>query len=573
MDVTLESGSTPRDGERGWARIGPLVFTLAAMLGTHPYQYGLGNTTITIPFVKAFADASLYAGDALVGERFHLQTILWPLLGLLVRWLTIDVSVLFLLGYAVATWFTFVALDRLAIAMFGDRRVGIVAACFLVLRRPSLGGGVLMESFFDTVVVAQPLVLMAFAHAFGLRWRAAFAFLGVAFSIHGLTAAHAAFAVILAWSVITRHAPLGERARALATQCLLPLLLAASPVLAWRFVEAPPSLHLLAADPEWLQILAIRSPHHVFPSTWALREFLEEGAAFVVLLVGFSRLTANPPTARDRIARGLVAGVGVLFLLGYVFSELAPVAIVVQFQLFRSSTILRLLEVLYFAAMLRDAIVERRGISLVLVPALALALFVGGDLFRAASVVFCGFVTICAIAVARSPRERTWVLAACGYAVVLAIVGAQRAGFSFPVRPEVEWREVQSRVRKDTPQDSWFIAPPDLSLADFRAGSERTVFASWKDGTQSFFDPAFGVEWLRRMRLLANEPESASRPVREDAVSMGYPRLDAAALRRIASEPWTSSRPVYVVRVRDGAALGLELLFQTAHYEVLRVRP
>jgi hypothetical protein len=139
--------------------------------------------------------------------------------------------------------------------------------------------------------------------------------------------------------------------------------------------------------------------------------------------------------------------------------------------------------------------------------------------------------------------------------------------------PAREWVAVSDQARLHSEANARFIVPPELTLADFRAFAERTIYAGWKDGTQAFFDPAFGVEWMRRMRQLAGSPgaSGAARFPTEDDVVAGYRRLDAAAFVLLARESWGAGGPVYAVRRRADAPLDLTTAFSTADYVVYRV--
>ena len=44
-------------------------------------QYGIGDTSISIPFANAAADARLYPGDYLLAQRPYYYTYLWDALG------------------------------------------------------------------------------------------------------------------------------------------------------------------------------------------------------------------------------------------------------------------------------------------------------------------------------------------------------------------------------------------------------------------------------------------------------------------------------------------------------------
>lgn len=75
------------------------VFTLASLLGTNPYQYGVGDNSITLPFVHAYVNPALYPGDYMVAQRIYYYTYSWKVLAWVHSHLGTPTQVLFLATY------------------------------------------------------------------------------------------------------------------------------------------------------------------------------------------------------------------------------------------------------------------------------------------------------------------------------------------------------------------------------------------------------------------------------------------------------------------------------------------
>lgn len=555
-----------------WAAAGvaavTLVLTLASLLGTNPYQYGLGDNSITLPFVRAYADPGLYPGDFMVAQRIYYYTYLWKALAWAHVHLGVSIHTLFLGIYAVALFATLLAVHLLARRAFGSTRVAVLAQTFLLFGRPTLAGIDTVERMLNTRELALPLALFACLLYLQRHRIAAFVLLGIGYLIHPLTI-HPALAMLVVGALVERPR---RDLRALAIG-LAAFAALAAPVLAWKFHHTPPSLSLFHADPRWLEALRLRSPHHMFPSEWGVSGALH---ALVVLgLLGVAWRGAPMIHAGDRrLVAAWTITVLALCALGAVFAEVVPIGAAFVFQPLRSFQFLEFFAILGIAQFVVAGI-DRAAHPLDAWPAVVAgcALLYGETSQHRPTLLFLAMVVLL---VADRLRWRRlgglgFALATCVLVGGLGIVLAERAAwrgedteFSATNAQDPRWLDVQRWARDHTDRSDAFIVPPDQD-DEFRVRSERTVYADWEDGGLMNANPAFGIEWLRRMRALGliEDPDAAPafRPMEPDRA------------RRIAAEMAWPRRRVFVVRPEDQPMPAFPVRYQNSEYFVAEVTP
>jgi len=163
-------------------------------------------------------------------------------------------------------------------------------------------------------------------------------------------------------------------------------------------------------------------------------------------------------------------------------------------------------------------------------------------------------------------RQRRWPLpyaVALPLGVVLLMIPASLylRGFSLQNQQEPAWVAVQQWARDQTPLDAAFIVPP--GERGFRVDSHRSVYADWNDGTQNFFNQAFGPAWLERMQKLGFRGDQAT-------MNRDYRTLQAANFEGIAAELPAASQ-VYAVQFSDTRP-EFPVVFENDRYRVMRVR-
>lgn len=536
-----ETGACPRGRE--WALLAGIA--LLSFVGINAYTFPGSNHFISVPFIRQLLDPGLYPGDPLLAEREHFHTLYNGLLAGLVRLTGLRLEWVFHLGYLVALAASLPAFFRLAMAMTGQRQVALCATTLFSIGCPSLAGTMTLEPHLMERSLVLPLQLWALAVWVGRRELPAFALLGLSFTLHPLSALYCAGAMACG-SLLARDRDLRRLSLGLLVFALL-----SAPVALPRLLGEGPRLPLWA-DPAWLDLLLLRSPHHIDPHSWPWWQLL--GAT--VLSLGFVVLAR-----RQRLLLGFGLGVLLMCGLGYVLVKLEPMTLVVQLQLFRSFRFLVYLALVLVAARLLAPLPAGQRWA----AAAVFAVFGFGldaQLYRLPGVLALLLVWTLA------SLRRAWLLAValcvsafCGW---LLSGGGPWIGDALDPR----WRAVQDWARQSTPADAVFIVPPRLAArqSGFRVYSERSSFGAWKDGTQAFFNPTFGELWLRRMRALGFSGDPAG-------LRAAYRDLDVPGMRAAAALLPDPGAVYAVVESRHRAPLGvLPLRFENRGFRVHQIR-
>jgi Domain of unknown function (DUF6798) len=543
-----------------------LFFSLVPIFTVNQYRFGIGNHSIVVPFIQTMLDPGLFPGDYLIAERGHLVTYFWPAVAFLIGHLQVSMPVLFFALYCAATVGAVAGVHRLAMRLFGREDVAALSMFFFMFSFPPLGMRSVFPNYLDIVLVACPFVLFAIDAMLARRHVIAFGLLGVAFLIHPLSAIYGTGVVLAASIADLRTVGLARLAAALGLMTVIML-----PSLVWRASGAPTSLHLLHADQSWLDLLRLRSPYHIFPSTWSVGQFA--GAALLVLtfVIGWKY---RPDARQHRLVAAATLGIFAMWTAGTVFVEMLPVAIVVQAQLFRSSDLLLTLASIYcanffFRELEGDASAWRR--MLAAVPAVGVLYGARGGLVAWAGLIgFAAAVTFL--------RERRGVRVEAGRTVPLLMVlslglgvGAYgfSGGFTIYDADTPAWVDVQHWARTHSERADLFIVPVQAGASGFRVESERSIYVDWKDGTEMFWNPAFGDEWHRRMLSVGFRDGDA---MDDRAWRDRFLTLDESAFRAIARATGGPDRRTMLVMFTERAPLAFPVLFRNDAFVVYDVR-
>ena len=575
----------------GGALLGALEAALLAVLlalaglGITGYRFGDSNHSISVPILKHLMDPRLYPGDIVVATSPRFSTVTYQVLALAlpgrdaipVAFFALHLLTLALIlgaAYRIGRWLTGPA-------------TGALAALASVPVHLGLAGSALYRPAFTHSSIGAALGLWALAAFLEGRRVLPLLLLSLGAYNHLLYSGYllVPLTIIVLWE--WRHRGTMPTLAALAA-AVVPLV----PLAAWHLSHRTP----LTA--EWLELLRLRSEHHSLPSAFG-GSVTEASLLLALAALTLSRL----PEARQRLLVLLIAGIGVQFVLGTVFSEVFPVKAVLQYQPHRSWTFLgALLRSLVAAGVVagfgaggaaRIAAVLAAGAAFVpgLAPLLGTAVVAAAGWSRPEPRPWARVLALAAVVslsawTPRAPefaflRElpealstrvvvesaalallllrardarvplRASAVAGVALALVLWVVpGAYRAS-----RLRWEWGpwiDVQRWVRQNTPTSAVVLTPPQQT--GFRVFSERTIVGEWKDGTQQYFDAGFAAEWDRRMQAL--DPER-------------YHRMPPAELREVARRYGAE----YIVTRAEPARPSFELLYRNDEYAVYRGVP
>jgi hypothetical protein len=489
-----------------------LAVTLASIL-IIGYHFGTFDQFAHLPFLKKYADPTLYPGDAFIELRLESYSYFW-LMFVPALWAGVLEPVM-LMVHVAATYATYWLLWKLSKLLFHSPPAALLGTLAFVMPHIGFAGFPVFEFSLLNRTFALPFALLA-VYLY-LRGRAVPAFLlaGLLFNLHVITVnfVMAMFLTDLGLRLLARLRPGPARVRwaALAGGELRTLLfglalflLGAAPVLAWRL--ASPARNAVV-NPEWFDVVArgsltnlfyILSPHlHILFATLS--------GLGTLAMVFIARRAAPARSAEHErsvlhfmIAVMLVVSVQALTVLVW------PIDLLNQLQVVRIGSWSLIFGYLYFAAYL-----VKRWQS-------------AGEVTRADNAVltatylaaFLPFQPVLVWAIERrlAPgRLRTALTASLSvglftFALGIALqLGLWSPGL-YPFGPDTAWEQIQVCARERTPDDALFITPPEkwwLYGSDWRTFSERATLATHSELLMIALAPTHYDHWKERFVRLA----------------------------------------------------------------------
>lgn len=512
-----------------------LILLSTASIAYLGYRFGNSNHSIQIPLLKHYADPSLYQGDLLLTSFDGYVSFFFPVLASLYR-LVPDLQLLYFVLFVACQAAALAAMWALACEALPGSTAAGYWACLLFLANPtSLAGESALSLRLTHGNLAVASLLWSCWLALRGRGIAAMAVAGLSFNIHALYAAYAG--TILA-AMLWAHDWRGRLWGAAA------YVAAAAPGLLWLLTSVEP---LPEADRAvWLAILRERSGLHTFANSQPVS--LYAGYAVFVALGALAAWRTPPGPYRRLVSASLVA-VAALCALGFLFAEIHPWPLVLRAQPVRSTKWLTyvllpclarhivlapgrgplamLAAATWAAGLLLQAPVllacglgleavclgrrANRSTQLGLTGVLGLAAWASlaaaprdilttltGDLQAIAQPTFMACLAL--LTVVRLAAGRRWEAASIAVAAAAAAVWLlpTLCADSRRAVSEDSWYQLQAWTRAHTSASAIILTPPERE--GFRVFSERVIVVEEKDGTQQFFDAAFGFAWHRRLQ-------------------------------------------------------------------------
>jgi len=549
----------PKPAFRLQDAIALLILSVASIIGINQYAYGLYNHCITIPFIKSLLNPALYGEDYLIAELKYFYSLFLPLCSTLIKLLKISLPVTFFTLYFISLYATLLAFFLLALKLFERRDVAYFSTMLLIFSITTLGQERTVENLLMERTFALPLLLFSFYFFLTKHYNTSAFLAGVAFLFHPLSASY----VITMLLICMLYKVMKERdSRNLLIGAGI-LVAVASPIFFLKIKNPAPGLHLIHPSREWIDLLWLRSSHHLFPTTWGWSKMIESFALITAFLIAWKY---KPRKEYHHII--LISFLTILGLLvvGTIFTEIIPVSIIIQLQLFRSFKFLVYFTAIYYS---NYVFTEPNTAAGMLRKLLLTALIAIPYLHENPTVLIGLLILILTVLpglwlMEKAALQRRHYLTAAQLMLMLimGVTGSlHHVHFSIGNSQESNWVSVQRWAKQNTPIDAAFIVPPYLE--GFRVESERALYGEWKDGTQMFFDPLFGNEWIRRMKMAGYDER---KPLRDS-----YNHLKEDDFEKIAAEMRTSHSKIYAVTTDSGRSLKFPQVFRNGKFSVYDV--
>ncbi len=559
-----------------------VIFTTlsAVLISLAVYHFGTGNHSVIIPFLKVTINPDLYPHDYFVDQVEYYHTFLWDVLAFLVTSTGLSIEWVFFIMYLVCMIASTTAIYGIAVTLFENPKVGYLAVFIQLvyfIHNAGVGDEFLMDHLLKESQVALPLLLFAVYLFLNKSYKLSYFLLGLGFLIHALSAIYVIVFLTISL-LITGFADWKK-----AVMPLVILALVSIPLVMRKLQHSPDSMHMFEAYLDWVEMLRARYAGHSFPFSWSIWKYVK--AAVLIGLFIFTWRYKPKDDLHNVVKYGTFTVFG-LWLLGVVFTELLPLPIFIQLQLFRSYTLVSLFAVVYwsnFFVLSMESPISLWRKCLILAATIGLIIMLPSEgnpiineIHRSPGIIWKNnylYIIIFGLMLMvfstwfhKSLTLRHWSLMLLILMVLITSRKLMKEGLSISSQLPHHWVDVQHWARNNSKQDDLFIVPPDMR--GFRIDSERSIVGDYKDGIQMYFNPEFGYQWKQRMELLG-----AGSTMAETDLGRTYLTMDEERITAISDSFSEQHTTIYMVSSQARSpGLDFPLVYENEQYTVHKVR-
>ncbi len=470
--------------------LGAALFTIA-FIG---YHVGTFDQAIHIPFLKKYADPSLFPNDPFFDLRFQHYSYFWFLFLPFYKLGVLETAMF--LAHVGTTYLAFWALWTLSDLLFHNPLTSLFTVLVFCIPHIGFAGFPVFEFSLLNRTFVLPFLLWGLIWFLRGRYLLAFALIGLMYNLHVVSVnfviAMFLFDCLLEWRKIGwRNIALG----------LGLFVLCALPVLLWKFGTSHADL---TPRREWFDIIARGTLYNLFfliaPYPHIIVVTLSGLGAVALFFIARAR---RPSPEYDGTVTNFVYAALIILAVQVVTAEAYPITLIVQSQIIRAGLFILLFGYVYFAHYIvqrwqagEASSVETGILATVTVtsplPPLTLVIwtiqrFVASPRWRT-GLASAGFVALFAGSLVIAYQYRIW---APGI-------------FIFPHASA--WYQAQVCARDNTPRDTLFITPPEkwwLYESEWRVYSERSTVATHSELLEAAFAPEYMAYWRPRFNDVA----------------------------------------------------------------------
>lgn len=531
------------------------LFTITFM----GYHFGTFDQSIHIPFLKKFADPTLYPNDHFLDLRFTHFSFFWFFFIPLYKLGFLEISMFII--YVGIIYLTFYAIWKLTKTLFNNPVVSFLS--LVVFMFPHVGFNLLVLIEFSLLnrTFVLPFLLLAIDAYLNKRYLRAYCMLGILYNLH-VVSVNFVLAMFLFDSII-RFRNIGWK-KICASLGLFVIF--ALPVLIWKSKLSPIDVSI---HREWFSIIDKGLLHHLFLgfTTDPKFIFLTLGGFGTLIMFFIGRHILRQTKVDPIIIHFVFAGILIL-ILNFIISQWFPITILVESQIARVSVFILLFGYLYFIYFLTKRYFEngkmpRRFLLLILVTIVSISPIIPPliwfiqDRFQSNRLLKI-MVSI--------------ILVSSVFSLLIAVkVGLWYPGIYIFAKKDASY-DVQMWARTHTPKDAIFITPPTPWIfydLEWRVVSERSTVTHLGELAEAAFSPDYIAYWKPRFESVA---PGALEKFRGDVfenkkiVTQAYYDLSANDLNRIAQKYGAS----YLV-VEKPHEYNFQEVFENSGYRVYKI--
>jgi hypothetical protein len=470
------------------------VVSIVALLCSG-YVWGTHDQAIHIPFLKSFADPTLYPGDDFIMARdvhfsyFWLAFIPFYRAGILE-------PVMFAVHF-LTLFFTFWSFWELSQLLFKNTLAALITTAAVTFPHLAFPGFLIFEVQLLNRSFVLPIAIFCIVLYLKKKVIPAFLILGLAANLHLLTVYYAMALIML--DMVIRIKTIGWKTAIIA---VILFFAGSLPVMIWRY-----NLHIpmdLSLRPDWL---AFEKSLYL----GLLFDFLNFRNPLVLLdaicLVGTFGLflTARRATTGTEYGKSIdhfFYAIVLVLIASTVVSYLLPATFIVSLQISRTTVFFLYIAILVYSYWLARQLQEGKLGKL----DFGILAFV----FTTYVSMLLPFLFLAARKWFANNRRRQYVMIAV---LVVFHLGTMGIGVAANIWPkgihiyvqQTPWVATQNWARLNTPKTARFITPPqvtDFYIPDWRVFSERSTFVTLPESMEGILNVDFAQDWISRFDRL-----------------------------------------------------------------------
>lgn len=472
-----------------------LLFTLATLVSVSlmGYHFGTFDQAIHIPFLKKFADPSLYPNDYFFNLRFYHYSFFWFLflpfyhLGIL--------EITLFCAYLLTIYLTFWALWKLSRTLFNNPMTSLVTVFVFVFPHIGFSGFPIIEFSLLNRTFVLPFLLFAIDLYLNKRYSSAFFLLGLMYNLHVISVNFILFMFIFSslfnlQKIKIKNFLLG----------IFFFVIGALPVLLWKLRASPIEF---GVNYDWFWIVSQGMLYHLFyfygSNLYSIIFSLSGIASVALFFIARKHMSF---IKHSTIITSFVIGLIIILVIQLLATYIYPSTIIIQSQIMRVGLFLLIFSLLFFTHFIIISYQAKKidafhsflllmTLIVSVTPLIVLGIYSIRRLiaakFLAISILFIVFLTFVSIV------------------VVTYNLNVWRPGVSiFPKK--TSFYKVQMWARINTGKKTIFIAPPDkwwFFDVEWRVGSERSEVVALSDLLEISFVPDYIPIWKERFENVA----------------------------------------------------------------------
>ncbi len=475
-----------------WYQI--LLFSLATFITLNllGYYFGSFDQAIHIPFLKKYADPSLYPYDSFLYLRQYHYSFFWFLFIPFYKAGILEISMFVV--YVAIIYFTFYALWKLSKTLFNNPLVSFLTVFIFIIPHIGFSGFTVFEFSLLNRTFILPFLLIAIDLYLNKRSTLAFFILGLMYNIHVISVNF--ILCMLLFDSLVNIKRIGIKTFFIN---ILIFIAGALPVLIWRMQSAPVQI---TANWEWFKTISDGMLYHLF-------YFLGNNPVLPIITFGgisclvlfFIAKRGLVKNIYHKTITNFILACCLILLSVVITSYFYPSVIIIESQIVRAGIYILIFSYLYFTGYVVELFQTKK------ITKESFYLLIAALIFSLSPI---ALLIVWLVQKFSSPKYRLAVsLLTIGSCFLLILFVSLKLDLwhpgvhIFPVKSPLY--EVELWAKNNTTKNSVFIIPPQLwwfYTPDWRAMSERSALVTFYDLLEISFAPNYLEFWKRRFNDL-----------------------------------------------------------------------